>query len=69
MKAVLNKDPNEQPVQEFIVINECAQVFSGLKSGYPAFSDDWDSAKPLNNMNQVRNIQHGTLHTLEIHYI
>jgi hypothetical protein len=34
MKAVLNKDPNEQPVQQFIVINECAQVFKSYISEF-----------------------------------
>ena len=32
---------------EYIIIDEYARVFSGLKGGYPLFSDDIDDAKPL----------------------
>lgn len=54
---------------EFIVLNECAQVFCGLRRGYPDFSDNWDNAKHLVNLNQVKKIQYGTSHKLEIHYV
>jgi hypothetical protein len=41
MKAVLQKE-QEEPVQEFIVLNEYCQVFCGFSKGYPAFSDDME---------------------------
>jgi hypothetical protein len=38
-----------KPVQEeqFVVVNKNGQVFTGLKGGYPDYSDDWSEAKPL----------------------
>jgi hypothetical protein len=69
MKALLNKKLKEPKEPEFIVLNELAQVFSGLRGGYPEFSDDWDAAKPLYNMNQVKTIQYGTTHQLDIHFL
>jgi hypothetical protein len=38
-----------KPVQEesYVVVNKEGQVFSGLKGGYPEYSDDWSQAKPL----------------------
>lgn len=66
---MVNGDLVPKPQQQFILINEYAQVFCGLKRGYPNFSDNWDEAKPLNNANQVRHVQYGTDFQLEIHYI
>ena len=51
------------------VLNELAQVFCGLIGGYPDFSDDFDSAKPLVRYEQVRMIQQGTSYKLEIEYL
>jgi hypothetical protein len=65
MKAVLNKKLREPKQQEFIVMNEYAQVFSGLKRGYPDFSDNIDEARTITNDNQFRVIQQGTLFKLE----
>ena len=48
MKAVLQKE-QEEPVQEFIVLNEYCQVFCGFSKGYPAFSDDMEDARNLQN--------------------
>jgi hypothetical protein len=31
----------------YIILNEKAQVYTGLIRGYPNFSDDLDEAKPL----------------------
>jgi hypothetical protein len=31
----------EPKPEQFIIVNELAQVFCGLKGGYPVFSDDW----------------------------
>ena len=31
----------------YIILNERAQVYTGLIGGYPNFSDDLDEAKPL----------------------
>jgi hypothetical protein len=69
MKAVLDKKNRPKPEPTFIVLNELAQVFCGLRGGYPEFSDDFDSAKPLVRDEQVRMIQQGTLFKLEKEYI
>jgi|TARA_B100000282_G_scaffold286185_1_gene252448 hypothetical protein len=69
MKLVLNKKEIEKPVRKFIVLNEYCQVFCGLKQGLPAFSDDIDDAKPLENQRQVEMIQRGTLFKLEKSYL
>ena len=37
----------EVPEQSYIVLNEYAQVYTGLIRGYPNFSDDMNEAKPL----------------------
>jgi hypothetical protein len=50
-------------------LNELAQVFCGLRGGYPVFSDDFDSAKLLVNDDQVKMIKQGTLFKLEKEYI
>jgi hypothetical protein len=65
MKAVLNKKLKEPKQQEFIVMNEYAQVFSGLKRGYPDFSDDYNEARTIVNDAQFRIIQQGTSFKLE----
>jgi hypothetical protein len=69
MKLVLDKKSKQQKEIQFIVLNEYAQVFSGLKSGYPAFSDDFDEAKPLTNDLQVKMIQRGTSFKLEKYFL
>ena len=69
MKLVLNKKEIEEPVRKFIVLNEYCQVFCGLKYGLPAFSDNIDDAKPLENQRQVEMIQRGTLFKLEKSYL
>jgi len=69
MKLVLNKKEIEEPVRKFIVLNEYCQVFCGLKHGLPAFSDNIDDAKPLENQRQVEMIQRGTLFKLEKNYL
>ena len=55
--------------REFFIVNEFAQVFSGLKGGYPRFSDDWKIAKPLHRIEQYQMVQRGTLDRLEILYL
>ena len=69
MKLILNKKEIEEPVRKFIVLNEYCQVFCCLKQGLPAFSDDIDDAKPLENQRQVEMIQRGTLFKLEKSYL
>ena len=68
MKIVLDKKLKQKEIQ-FIVLNEYAQVFCGLKGGYPAFSDDLDEAKPLTNDSQVKMIQRGTSFKLEKYFL
>lgn len=69
MKLILNKKEIEEPIRKFIVLNEYCQVFCGLKHGLPAFSDNIDDAKPLENQHQVEMIQRGTLFKLEKSYL
>ena len=69
MKLILNKKEIKKPVRKFIVLNEYCQVFCGLKHGLPAFSDNIDDAKPLENQRQVEMIQRGTLFKLEKSYL
>ncbi len=64
MKLVLNKK-DIKPARKFIVLNEYCQVFCGLKRGLPAFSDNIEDAKPLENQRQVEMIQRGTYYKLE----
>jgi hypothetical protein len=69
MEILLNKKQREPKPKQFIVLNEYCQVFCGLQRGYPAFSDDLDDAKKLENDNQVKMIQRGTLFKLEKEYL
>ena len=69
MKLVLNKKSTEEPIRRFIILNEYCQVFCGLKHGLPAFSDNIDDAKPLENQRQIEMIQRGTLFKLEKSYL
>ena len=56
----------ENKSDQFIIVNELAQVFCGLKGGHPNFTDDWNIAKPLNNENQFKAVQKGTWFQLEM---
>lgn len=67
MKRLLSKKSKQEP--QFIVLNEYAQVFCGLQGGYPAFSDNLDEAKPLENDSQIQMIQRGTSFKLEKHFL
>lgn len=69
MKKLLDKKNQEPKLPEFIILNEFAQVFCGLKGGYPEFSDNIDEAKPLVRDEQVRMIQYGTNFKLEKEYL
>ena len=69
MKAILDKKNKPKPEPTFIVLNELAQVFCGLQGGYPAFSDDFESAKQLERDEQVRMIQQGTTFKLEKYFL
>lgn len=35
------------PEDFYVVVNQNGEVYVGLKSGYPEYSDDWSEAKPL----------------------
>lgn len=67
MKRILDKKLKQEP--QFIVLNEYAQVFCGLQGGYPAFSDNLDEAKPLENDSQIQMIQRGTSFKLEKYFL
>lgn len=42
--------------KEYIVWNDGAQFFSGLKGGKPVFSEFYDDAKPLLRESQFRSL-------------
>jgi len=69
MKSILNKRLQESKPKQFILLNENCQVFCGLKRGYPAFSDDIDDAKLLENDEQMKNVQYGTSFKLVKEYL
>lgn len=69
MKSLLNKKTKQVKIPQFIVLNEYAQVFCGLQGGYPAFSDNIEEAKPLENDAQVSMIQRGTSFKLEKYFL
>lgn len=69
MKVLLDRKNREAPAPHFILLNEYCQVYCGLQGGYPAFSDNIDEAKWLENNEQVSMIQRGTLFKLEKEYI
>lgn len=60
------KRVKKDKVTEFIIVNQSAEVFCGLVSGYPKFTDDWQKAKPLTNEKQFDCVQRGTLDKLEM---
>lgn len=67
---LLDKNKRKENEPEFYLLNENAEVFAGLKGGYPYFSHDWDEAKPLTNDNQVKMIKRGVyFNHLEKHYV
>jgi len=69
MKILLDKKLVEKPEQPFILLNEAAQVYCGLQGGYPAFSDNFEEAKPLHRDSQIRLIQQGTSFKLEKYFL
>lgn len=69
MEILLNKKLREPKAKPFILLNEYCQVYCGLKGGYPAFSDDLDDARTLENEMQLKIIQQGTSFKLEKEYL
>jgi hypothetical protein len=69
MELILNKKQRQPQPKRFILLNEYCQVFCGLQRGYPAFSDNINEAKSLENDNQVRMVQQGTSFKLEKEYL
>ena len=59
----------ETKQKEFILVNEYNQVYSGLKVGYPNFSNDWNEARSLTNNKQLACISRGTLDKLEVMFL
>ena len=53
----------------YLVINDQAQFFSGLKGGMPAFSESYDDAKTLYNNRQFRMLQSVSYEKLYKEYI
>jgi hypothetical protein len=60
-----NEPNNLGSLKKFIILNENAQVFCGLRKGYPIFSDNWDEARSLENHEQFMTVQRGTYYKLE----
>lgn len=46
-----------EETKRYIVMNDQAEVFSGLKGGYPVFSIDFEDAKPLERHSQFRTLE------------
>jgi hypothetical protein len=71
MKSLFAAKIEQEQEQErpFIVLNENAQVYSGLRRGTPYFSDNFDDARSLSNDRQLNMIQRGTYFKLEKHYV
>ena len=53
----------------YLVLNDSAQFFSGLKGGIPTFSESYDDAKPLDNQSQFRTLQSISYEKLHKEYI
>ena len=69
IESLLDKKLKKPKEPEFIVLNEYCQCFSGLRGGYPSFSDNLNEAKPLTNIEQFKKVQYGTSYKLEIVYV
>jgi hypothetical protein len=69
MSYLVDKKKREPKIPEFILLNEYCQVYCGLQGGYPAFSDNLDDARTLENDEQVRMIRQGTSFKLEKEFI
>ena len=61
----IDKELAAERKKPFYVINEYAQVFAGLRRGYPYFSDNVEEAKPIYNNEQFGNIKRGHLYKIE----
>jgi hypothetical protein len=53
----------------YLVVNNDAQFFSGLKGGLPVFSESYDDAKPLYSHRQFRTLQSVCYEQLHKEYI
>jgi hypothetical protein len=69
IESLLDKKLKKAKEPEFIILNEYCQCFSGLRGGYPVFSDDLNEARPLTNIEQFKKVQYGTSYKLEIVYV
>jgi hypothetical protein len=69
MSYLVDKKKREPKIPEFILLNEYCQVYCGLQGGYPAFSDNLDDARTLENDEQVKMIRQGTSFKLEKEFI
>jgi hypothetical protein len=54
---------------EYIVLDERARVFAGLREGYPYYSEDLDEAKPLKGQTKFSTLQRSTFLKLEQMFI
>lgn len=58
-----------EPKKIFIILNDQAEVFSGLKGGYPVFSIDFNKAKLLEREAQFKTLERMTHLPLHKEYI
>ena len=63
-KTIDTQIANERK-RPFYVMDEYAQIFAGLRRGYPHFSNNLNDAKPIYNQSQFNNIQQGHLYKCE----
>lgn len=53
----MRQKKNEELEPEYIILNDRCEVFSGLKGGYPVFSEDINEAKPLRGQSKFEFMQ------------
>ena len=54
---------------EYLVLDERARVFAGLREGYPYYSEDLDEAKPLRGQSKFELLRRYSLLKLEQMFI
>lgn len=66
MTVVKKKKRKElEEIPEFIIVDDQARVFSGLKGGRPVFSEDINDAKPLKHQESFDHMQRYVYFNLE----
>jgi hypothetical protein len=63
------KQKEIEPIREFIVMNDMAQVWVGLNGGKLVFSNNFDEAKPLREESKFSIMQRAYPYKLEMLWI